>query len=256
MTEIIYAPRPAYAHMPREVWPPRLGLVHATRGHTSLELQDQATVNWFTGGAGDRGGWSPTADLLVSADEDRVWVFEESIAALRHWRSSFSAGYGSLGMAREWAADEQSISMEIAQSHLLEPYDDATIVRAAWLWRRVMDELGFRLPPLRVPSWSQLRVYTVPVGFIGHEDTANGVRGGKTDPGDKFPWPRFLALVQEEDDMTLKIPSSTETIDIALAMGHYQELVNDSKVPDGYQAFVASNPPPGKKRYVLDVPAN
>ena len=35
---------------------PRLFIIHATRGHTSLQLQDDATLNWFQY-APDKGGW-------------------------------------------------------------------------------------------------------------------------------------------------------------------------------------------------------
>ncbi len=50
---------------------------------------------------------------------------------------------------------------------------------------------------MRIESWSQLRSEAVPEGFIGHEDTANGVKLGKTDPGAAFPWTTFLDMVRD-----------------------------------------------------------
>ncbi len=75
---------------------------------------------------------------------------------------------------------------------------------AAWLVRQLnaeMVELGASPVPYRhVTSWSQLRSETVPRGFIGHEELANGVRLRKTDPGPLFPWERFLAMCAAEED--------------------------------------------------------
>lgn len=218
MTDLVFAPRPAYAHRGRSAWPPRLFLIHATRGHTALALQDQATVSWFTGAAGDRGGWSPTADALVSADEDRCWIFEPALADLRSWHSAWSAGYGSLGGEFEWGADERAVSIEVAQSDLLEPYSDATIARLVGLVQRIEAELGFVVPRVRVPSWDQRRDHPVPEGFIGHEDTAHGVRTGKSDPGPLFPWARFLTQLQE-------VPVQVTPLDLGQSIEKVQRFV-------------------------------
>jgi N-acetyl-anhydromuramyl-L-alanine amidase AmpD len=33
------------------------------------------------------------------------------------------------------------------------------------------------------------------LGFIGHQETPQGIEAGKTDPGNKFPWQGFIALL-------------------------------------------------------------
>lgn len=256
MTEILYAPRPSYAHRPRGAWPPSLFIIHATRGHTSLDLQDQATVRWFTagpqnGGAPDYGGWSPTADALVSADEDRCWVFEPLMADLRRFHSAFSAGYGSLGSAFEWAADERAISIEVAQSDQEEPFSDATLRRLCSLIFKIETSLGFRVPRQHVPYWNQRRDQPVPRGFIGHDELENGRKGGKTDPGSQFPWDRFLLMASkydEEDDMRLIALDDQQKVRLGAALGgengvfarHFTDLVNTTP-GDGYDVALAED---------------
>lgn len=197
MTDLLTASRPAYAHKPRTVWPPSLFIIHATRGHVSNAQQDEATVNFF-GGVADYGGWCPTADCLVAADDDRAWVFERSLEALRSWRSSWSAGYGSIGPSQEWGADELGIGIEIGESDAREGYTDATVRRVAWLCAQIQQRLGFSLPEEHIGAWDQLRAKGIPRGYIGHEDLANGKKGGKTDPGSEWPWDTFLRYVAEE----------------------------------------------------------
>jgi hypothetical protein len=36
-------------------------------------------------------------------------------------------------------------------------------------------------------------------GFIGHEETPQGIRVGKDDPGSQFDWANFIQLLKEED---------------------------------------------------------
>lgn len=68
-------------------------------------------------------------------------------------------------------------------------------------------------------------------GFVGHQETAQGRRYGKSDPGRFFPWEQFiLALV----DAPPPVPMIAG-VGIHYADGTDEELWNDStgKVPDG-----------------------
>lgn len=207
MAELLTAHRPDYAHKPRTVWPPSLIIIHATRGHTTNGQQDEATLGFFAN-PGDRGGWAPTADCLVAADEDRAWVFEDSLEALRQWRSSWSAGYGSIGPSVEWGADEVAIGIEVGESDAREGYSDATVRRVAWLCAELQRRLGFTLPEQHIRTWMQTRSKPIPTGYIGHEELANGIKSGKTDPGTEWPWATFLQYVAEEK-MAQSRPLST-----------------------------------------------
>ncbi len=55
---------------------------------------------------------------------------------------------------------------------------------------------GQSIPPVRLPSWSQKRTEDIPRGYVGHEDLANGVRLGKSDPGPQWDWDHFLSRVR------------------------------------------------------------
>lgn len=171
---------------------PRLIIVHATRGPTTPERQVEATINWFARvNVVERArrrlaGWSPMADFAVGYG--RV----VQIGDYRTTRSNWSAGYGRHGPGVEWGADEWSIAIEVAQSDRLEPYDAQTIDDLVWLCRRLITEFP-SIAPRRIVTWDQRRGEPVPSGLIGHEDTAHGLRTGKSDPGPRFPWDDVLA---------------------------------------------------------------
>lgn len=182
--------RPSYTTRPR-IERPRLFLIHATRGHTSLNLQDDATLNWFRN-APDRGGWGSTADVLISADDDIIWEFGD----IMHERSAWSAGYGSLGSRYEWGADEWAVSIELAQTASQEPFSEHVLDKLVWYVRQRSRDFGLDIPAVHVAHWTQRRSDPVPAGWIGHDETANGRKSGKSDPGEQFPWDDVLARVR------------------------------------------------------------
>ena len=189
--DVGFVQTPAYTRRPRP-FTPSLIIIHATRGHTTLDLQDEATINWFRTSP-NRGGWGVTADALASSDGE-LWEFGDIVAT----HSAWSAGYGSRGSAHEWGADERAISFELAQpaynvGEQPPMFAPATLEAAAWMCRQWCD--AFDIPIKRVPYWSQSRELPVPRGFIGHEDLENGRKTGKHDPGPAFPWDDFLAMV-------------------------------------------------------------
>ncbi len=193
--------------------------LHATRGPVAMDLQVQATENWFANQP-DRGGWGSSSDFVVGPDHRLNGGI--AIVQFGGWRttfSSWSAGYGSrlpLGLY-EYGAAERGIAIEIAQPPRRVggvyvpgdsdvPFTPETVEAVAWLCRTLNHELvaagGMAIPAVRIPRWNQLRG-SVPRGYIAHEDLANGAKLGKTDPGTMWPWEQFLALVRGEDAVDL-----------------------------------------------------
>lgn len=184
---------------------PRLFIIHATRGHTDLDLQDDATLSWFQH-APDRGGWGSTADVLISADDDSIYEFGD----IMQEHSAWSAGYGALGSSYEYGADEWAISIECAQTDAQEAFTERVIDKLVWYVRKRNRDFGLEIPVVHITEWSQRRNGDVPAGFIGHDETANGRKLGKTDPGTQFPWDEFLRRVEGA-------PVSIPKIDVAFA---------------------------------------
>lgn len=185
--------RPQHTRRLRSQGKPKLWIIHATRGHTTLELQDQATLNWFQY-APDNGGWGSTADVLISADDDLIHEFGD----IMREHSAWSAGYGSQGSRTEYGADEWGISIELAQTHKAEPFTEHVINKLVWYIRKRSVDFGLDIPAVHLTSWSQRRSDPVPTGFIGHDETANGRKTGKSDPGSHFPWADVMRRVSEK----------------------------------------------------------
>lgn len=106
-----------------------------------------------------------------------------------------------------WPSDEHTISVEVAQSNNGQEIEDETIahcVRFA-LWASV--EYGIplvRVFPKDDWSWS---------GMAGHEDTVQGKRQGKSDPGESF-WSKFIPKLQEAIEMESKVRALEERVSL------------------------------------------
>jgi hypothetical protein len=101
-----------------------------------------------------------------------------------------------------WHAVEHSDwawSVELTQSLPTDPYLDGHYELLARAGRHYVS-LG--VPPVYLPHYSNGME-----GFTGHEDSEQGVRNGKSDPGDNFDWDRFIAMIQE-DTMPRVLPTA------------------------------------------------
>ncbi len=165
-------------------WPhgrPRACMIHATRSgqpnRTSVaghRLETTSTINWFL---------SPesraSSNLIISSVEIVRMVSDEDYA---------------------WHAKEHSdwmYSIETTQALPTAPYLDGHYELLARAGRHYVS-LG--VPPVYLPHYSNGMS-----GFTGHEDSEQGVRDGKSDPGTEFDWDRFIAMIKEpeqENDMT------------------------------------------------------
>jgi len=208
MTQLITVPD--YCRRPR-VLPISLICIHATRGDAPMDVQYQATVDWFTR-APNLGGFGPTADVVIGANGERA-----EVVGWRETHSAFAAGYGGKGSVLQYAVDEVAIAIEVAQPATQEPYTAAAIAELVEFLRPIVSEL--QIPLVHVGYWDQDRYADVPRGFLGHEDTANGTRLGKSDPGPLFPWDDLFARLAydpepfgRDDDVQIRQLDQGESI--------------------------------------------
>lgn len=186
--------------------------IHATRGASPMRTQIQRTVSYFANNrawpdGNNHGSWGGSADLLVGPDD----AGEIQIIQFGNWLSTFSswsAGFGGRGPSYEYGAAEVGVAIELSQPPRLAggryqggdsdvPFTDETMDALVWLCEHINStlEAAGHQPILaqRIPRWDQQLGEPIPLGYIGHEDLANGLRGGKTDPGMMFDWPWFMA---------------------------------------------------------------
>lgn len=73
------------------------------------------------------------------------------------------------------------------------------------------------------PTFPLLRVFSqYHRGIVGHEDTEQGRRHGKSDPGFRWDWPHFLTLVRGEETLAMTPDQVRELHDLLkAAYGHY-----------------------------------
>lgn len=160
-------------------------IIHATRGATTPNLQYLATKNWARSvyNQQQNHAWGASFDFIVGNEPGEIC----QVGPLTK-HASWSAGFGDSGT---WGADTKSIAIEVAQSDKLENFDPDAIENLIRLCVELV--LFYNIPVRRISYLSQ--VGYSPGGFVGHEDTANGRKTGKSDPGSKFPWDSFIREV-------------------------------------------------------------
>lgn len=175
--------------------------LHATRGPVSMELQVMATEHWFASPANDHGTWGASADFVIGPDirehgEIAIVRFGDWIESFSSWSAGFGVrGAGTIG------ASTRGVAIEIAQPDNETDFTDETIEGLVWLCQRIDAAIvaagGVAVPPQHIAFWDQRAGEAAPRGYIGHDELANGVALGKSDPGDRFPWDGFIARLRE-----------------------------------------------------------
>jgi len=167
---------------------PTIIIIHATRGHTTPNLQYLATKNWVRSTQNNPEGdfsWGSSCDFIIGNEPGEIC----QVGRLSD-RANWSAGYGN-SYTNTWGADTKAISIEVAQSAAIEHFDKDAIENLTILCVELV--LFYNIPVRHITYLSQTG--NPPGGFVGHDETANGVKLGKSDPGDKFPWDSFIREV-------------------------------------------------------------
>jgi N-acetyl-anhydromuramyl-L-alanine amidase AmpD len=172
-------------------------VIHSTRGGTAdAETDYRATINWFLNPASE-----VSAHMVVGPSRVCRMVPDDEVA---------------------WHAGENNhthLGMEIAQTRVDAPYSDSQYRAAAAVVRGWCERYG--IPMEHVGSQTQR-------GLIGHQETEQGRRVGKSDPGPTFNWDYFMRLVRQE---TATQPS------------------NEKVVGEGFRAFLVDHPEAGQPRH-------
>ncbi len=150
--------------------PPRLVLIHATRGAAPLEQQYQAAKNWMASAANrvESGGetWAALSSCIIGHDGRFCRVLPDD----RY--PTYSAGH----------MDPLAVSFELAQPDDDTPFAGATLERAALETARLCRR--HRIPP-KVLEWVSGDNRQAP-GIARHDRSDNGRKWGKSDPGRLF----------------------------------------------------------------------
>jgi N-acetylmuramoyl-L-alanine amidase len=70
------------------------------------------------------------------------------------------------------------------------------------------------------------RVKFGPIEVLGHEDTPQGIQAHKSDPGEMFPWVRFMEMVNMDAAKEIELAVRRSQIEAiaALAAGNWQKV--------------------------------
>jgi len=150
--------------------PPRGGVViiHATRSTVSMNPSEfEGTLNYFS----DRNS-EASSHWVIARDGRKARVVPDNLQA---WH----------------AAEDNAIAWGIELEQGVES-DGFPLMQMESLIEVSRDYVAMGVPAQRIYTTSAK-------GFVGHQDTAQGKRLGKSDPGSGFMWTAFIAALEEDD---------------------------------------------------------
>lgn len=166
-------------------------IVHATRSGVSMNPTEfSGTLNYMTAPGNNTSHWVIARDgrtARVIPDNRQAWHSQED--------------------------NDNAWGIELEQGVENDGFTVLQLASLVRVCRGYMED--FAIPPVHA-RWSN------EAGFIGHEETAQGKRNGKSDPGHLFPWSAFIAtLAGGDDDMTAEEETRLALIRM-LAAGDYK----------------------------------
>jgi hypothetical protein len=202
--------------------------IHATRSGHSEGDDGPGTENWASNPSNTGAFW----DALIYEDGQQVkctnWEQDE--------QPLWAAGYGNSGT---WSAQDNYIHIEFAQGTIDDEFTAAQLESGAQ-WIAEMARVH-AFPVQRIAFLAQTGER--PYGLADHENSANGRKLGKSDPGYRFPWAALIERITEINNPSRPEPENPGGDDVtreeyeALAARIYQlETQNwgeHPKVPRG-----------------------
>lgn len=165
-------------------------VIHSTRSGISMFPPEfQATLNWFKNPESKVSShWVIARDgrkCRVLGDDNRAWHAGRTINN-SHW------------------------GIELEQGHERDGFTPEQIAALVDVCAGYVSDYG--VAPVRALS-----------GFVGHQDTPQGVATGKSDPGALFPWDFFIEALRIETNRLAPVPAPSELDQLRTAanLGHF-----------------------------------
>ena len=159
-------------------------IIHCTRsGKSNYALEMQATLNYMSTPGTVSSHW------VIGRDGEKVRVVPDN--------------------KQGWHAQEDndnSWGIELCQGVETDGFTLSQLTALEAVCRGYVQDFG--VSAVHVTSSGA-------AGFVGHQETAQGIRNGKTDPGSGFPWSAFIAALSPT---VPAVPSSTEQLDALTAV--------------------------------------
>ena len=210
---------------------PRAVVIHSTRSTiaTKTDAQElQATINWF---------------MSVNSQASAHWVVSE-LERVRMVEDKYPAWHA---VEHSWEA----YGIEITQPTKDRPYKEGhyqNLVKVC---------IPYVLAGIPIVHLSTFLYGDAQRGFVGHEETQQGRRDGKSDPGPQFDWAKFIGMLETELGMTPE--------QLALLMT-LKEAVFGGGAPDGkdrisavdrkVQGHITTHPSGGQHTHALSATIN
>ena len=166
--------------------PPRAVVVHSTRsGQVSFtDAQElQATINWF---------------MSVNSQASAHWVISE-LERVRMVEDKYPAWHA---VEHSWEA----YGIEVCQPTRDRPYKEGHYRNLVSVCVPYV-KAGIPIVHLPTLKWQDGRK-----GFVGHEETEQGLRDGKSDPGPPFDWAKFINMLKAETEGDMALTEADKTI--------------------------------------------
>ena len=189
-----------------EKGPPRAVVIHSTRSTVASKTDAQelqATINWFMSVA------SQASAHWVISEQERVRMVEDKHPAWHAVEHSWEA-YG----------------IEVCQPTIDRPYKEGHYQNLVSV---CVPYVKAGIPVVHLPTleWQDGRR-----GFVGHEETEQGLRDGKSDPGPPFDWTKFINMLKAETEAEMMTPAEFKAL--LLADADFKAVLTKLNQVDGH----------------------